>query len=143
MRSSKEDEKISVDDIVSFFDSFQCIACYQRQRDGIWATGATKRPRPVKSSGECDHDAAQEAVCRKPGAPTRACLFNVVRKVRRGPSLSVVREATDHFTKGHHYLGHYKRPALTETARGGGFAYASTRDKNSPPRRQTRTNKNA
>ena len=62
MESSKEDEKMSVDDIVSFFNSFQCITCYQRLRDGTGPLRRPQRPRPAKRSGECDYDAVQVAV---------------------------------------------------------------------------------
>ena len=48
MGSSKEDEQMPVDNIVSFVYSFKCITCYQRLRDGSWATAATSAPKTCK-----------------------------------------------------------------------------------------------
>jgi hypothetical protein len=62
MGSSKEDKKISVDDFVSFFDSFQCVSTI---KDYVTEDGPLRRPqrsRLAKRSGECDHDAVQVAV---------------------------------------------------------------------------------
>jgi hypothetical protein len=64
MGSSKEDEKISVDDTVSLallthFSVSRAIKDYVMKAGPL---GRPQRPRPAESSGECDHDAVQVAV---------------------------------------------------------------------------------
>ena len=62
MGSLKEDEKISVDDIVSFFTHFGVSCAIKDYVMEAWSPGRPQRPRSPKSSGECDHDAVQVAV---------------------------------------------------------------------------------
>jgi hypothetical protein len=62
MGSLKEDEKISVDDIVSFFTHFGVSSAIKENAMEAGSLGRPQRPRPAKSSGECDHDAVQVAV---------------------------------------------------------------------------------
>jgi hypothetical protein len=62
MGSSKEDEKISVDDIVGFFTHFGVSRAIKDYVMEARSLGRPQRPRPAKSSGKCDHDAVQVAV---------------------------------------------------------------------------------
>jgi hypothetical protein len=60
--SSKEDEKMSVDDIIRFLTHFSVSRAI---KDYVMETGPLEkpqRPRLAKRSRECDHDAVQVAV---------------------------------------------------------------------------------
>jgi hypothetical protein len=62
MESSKEDEKFSVDDFVSFFTHFGVPRAIKNYVMEAGSLGRLQRSRPAKSSGECDHDAVHVAV---------------------------------------------------------------------------------
>jgi hypothetical protein len=62
MGSSKEDEKISVDDIVGFLTHFGVSSAIKDYVMEAGSLGRPQRPRPAKISGECDHGAVQVAV---------------------------------------------------------------------------------
>jgi hypothetical protein len=83
MGSSKEDEKISVDDIVSFFTHFGVSRAIKDYAMEAGSLGRPQRPRPAKSSGECDYDAVQVAV---EGKILKSCAVAPSKTPLRGRS---------------------------------------------------------
>jgi hypothetical protein len=62
MGSSKEDEKISVDDIVGFLTHFSVSRAIKDYVMEAGPLGQPQRPILAKKNRECDHDAVQVAV---------------------------------------------------------------------------------
>ena len=60
--SSKEDKKISADDIVRFLTHFSVSRAIKDSVMEAGPLGRPQRPRHARRSGECDHDAVQVAV---------------------------------------------------------------------------------